>query len=67
MASLLHHLGSRGNLVREFEQSLIDESSKNIAIDGHMRMNLNNGIWEIQNTRTKDFSTNFSKHQLQVG
>ena len=36
MASLLHHLGSRGNPVREFEQSLIDESSKNIAIDGHV-------------------------------
>jgi len=34
--SLLHHLGSRGNPVREFEQSLIDESSKNIAIDGHV-------------------------------
>ena len=34
--SLLHHLGSRGNPVREFEQSLIDECSRNIAIDGHV-------------------------------
>lgn len=36
LSSLLHHLGTRGEPVREFEQSLIDESSKNIAIDGHV-------------------------------
>lgn len=36
LASLLHHPGSRGNPVREFEQSLIDESSKNVAIDVHV-------------------------------
>lgn len=36
LSSLLHHLGSRGEPVRDFEQSLIDECSKNIAIDGHV-------------------------------
>lgn len=36
LASLLHELGSRTNPVRAFEQSLLDESSKHIAIDGHV-------------------------------
>lgn len=36
LVSLLHDLGLRGNPVNRFEQSLIDESSKNIAIDGHV-------------------------------
>lgn len=36
IARLLHNLGSRGNPVREFEQSLIDECSGNVAIDGHV-------------------------------
>lgn len=36
LSNLLHDLGSRGNPVRAFEQSLIDESSKEIAIDGHV-------------------------------
>lgn len=36
LASLLHDLGSKTNPVRAFEQSLIDDSSKSIAIDGHV-------------------------------
>lgn len=36
LSGLLHELGLRGNPVRVFEQSLIDQSSKNIAIDGHV-------------------------------
>ncbi len=34
--NLLRDLGMRGNPVRFFEQSLIDNSSKNVAIDGHV-------------------------------
>ena len=36
LSSLLHELGLKGGAVRAFEQSLIDSSSKNIAIDGHV-------------------------------
>ena len=36
LTNLLHDLGLRGNPVRMFEQKLIDESSKNVAIDGHV-------------------------------
>ena len=36
LSNLLHDLGLRGNSVRKFEQSLIDASSKDIAIDGHV-------------------------------
>ena len=36
LASLLHDLGSKTNPVKAFEQSLIDDSSKSIAIDGHV-------------------------------
>ena len=36
LSNLLHDLGLRGNPIRKFEQNLIDESSKNIAIDGHV-------------------------------
>ena len=36
LSNLLHDLGMRGNPVRAFEQSLIDNSSKNVAIDGHV-------------------------------
>ena len=36
LASLLHDLGAKTNPVKAFEQSLIDNSSKNIAIDGHV-------------------------------
>ena len=36
LASLLHELGSKTNPIKAFEQSLIDECSKNIAIDGHV-------------------------------
>ena len=36
LSNLLHDLGMRGGPVRLFEQSLIDGSSKNIAIDGHV-------------------------------
>lgn len=36
LSSLLHDLGKRTNPIRAFEQSLIDNSSKNIAIDGHV-------------------------------
>lgn len=35
LGTLLHDLGMKGNPVRKFEQSLIDHSSGNIAIDGH--------------------------------
>ena len=36
LSSLIRELGSKGSAVRAFEQSLIDSSSKNIAIDGHV-------------------------------
>ena len=36
LSNLLHDLGLRGNPVRQFEQNLIDDCSKNIAIDGHV-------------------------------
>lgn len=36
LSNLLHDLGSKSNPVRLFEQSLIDECSKEIAIDGHV-------------------------------
>ena len=36
LSSLLHDLGMKGNPVRKFEQQLIDSSSKNVAIDGHV-------------------------------
>ncbi|MDO5133794.1 MAG: transposase [Eubacteriales bacterium] len=36
LTHLLRDLGMRGNPVKEFEQSLIDGGSKNIAIDGHV-------------------------------
>lgn len=36
VAGLLRDLGSRGKPVRQFEQNLIDECSKNVAIDGHV-------------------------------
>ena len=36
VANLLHDLGMKTNPVKEFEQSLIDDCSKNIAIDGHV-------------------------------
>lgn len=35
ISNLLHELGSHGEGVRAFEQSLIDECSGNVAIDGH--------------------------------
>lgn len=36
LSSLLHDLGMKTNPIKFFEQSLIDNSSKNIAIDGHV-------------------------------
>ena len=36
LSNLLHDIGLRGNPVFRFEQSLIDNSSKNVAIDGHV-------------------------------
>lgn len=36
LSNLLHDLGCKGNPVCQFEQSLIDACSKNIAIDGHV-------------------------------
>lgn len=36
LSNLLHDLGLRGNPVNRFEQSLIDECSGNVAIDGHV-------------------------------
>lgn len=36
LTNLLHDLGLRGNPVKAFEQSLINSSSKNVAIDGHV-------------------------------
>ena len=36
LSVLLHELGMKGNPVKAFEQSLIDDSSKDIAIDGHV-------------------------------
>ena len=36
LSNLLHDLGMKGGPVRAFEQSLIDDSSKNVAIDGHV-------------------------------
>ena len=36
LTNLLHDLGSRGEPVRIFEQKLIDDCSKNVAVDGHV-------------------------------
>lgn len=36
ISNLLHDLGMKTNPVTAFEQSLVDDSSKNIAIDGHV-------------------------------
>lgn len=36
LTNLLHELGMKTKPVRKFEQNLIDKSSKNIAIDGHV-------------------------------
>ena len=36
LSNLLSDLGKRGERINAFEQSLIDHSSKNIAIDGHV-------------------------------
>ena len=36
LTNLLHDLGMKGNPVKKFEQLLIDNSSKKIAIDGHV-------------------------------
>lgn len=36
LSKLLHDLGAKGNPVTRFQQILIDNSSKNIAIDGHV-------------------------------
>ena len=36
LSNLLHDIGLRGNPVRQFEQSLIDACSRNVAIDGHV-------------------------------
>jgi len=36
LSSLLRDLGMKTNPIKEFEQSLIDNSSKNVAIDGHV-------------------------------
>ena len=36
LSTLLHDLGSKTNPVRRFEQSLIDSSSRDVAIDGHV-------------------------------
>ena len=36
LSTLLRELGKKGNRVKAFEQSLIDESSKSIAIDSHV-------------------------------
>jgi len=36
LSGLLHDLGMKGNPVKKFEQLLIDNSSKKIAIDGHV-------------------------------
>ena len=36
LSSLLHYLGSHGDLRKKFEQTLLNDSSKNIAIDGHV-------------------------------
>ena len=36
LSNLLHDLGMKGGPVRAFEQSLIDRSSRNVAIDGHV-------------------------------
>lgn len=36
ISNLLHDLGMKTNPVKGFEQSLIDDSSKNVAIDGHV-------------------------------
>lgn len=36
LSNLLHRLGSEGGPVHRFEQHLIDSSSKDIAIDGHV-------------------------------
>ena len=36
LTTLLHDLGMKTNPIRAFEQALIDNSSKNIAVDGHV-------------------------------
>lgn len=36
LSNMLHDLGSRGEPVRMFEQKLIDNCSKNVAIVGHI-------------------------------
>lgn len=36
LSALLHDLGMKGNPVQKFEQQLINDSSKNVAIDGHV-------------------------------
>ena len=36
LRNLFHKLGSRGGKIDEFEQTLLDNSSKKIAIDGHV-------------------------------
>lgn len=36
VSNLLHDLGARGGPIQKFEQTLIDTSTKNIAIDGHV-------------------------------
>lgn len=43
LSNLLHDLGMRGNPVRSFEQSLIDNSSGSVAIDGHVIRSCSNG------------------------
>lgn len=40
--TLLHNLGSRTERVETFEQSLIDECSGNVAIDGHVIRSMSN-------------------------
>jgi len=48
LTTLLHDLGMKGNPVQKFEQQLINGSSKNIAIDGHVIRSCseNNGLAE---------------------
>ena len=36
LKNLFHNLGSRGGKIDEFEQRLLDNSSKKVAIDGHV-------------------------------
>ncbi len=44
LSNLLHDPGSQGGPVRMFEQELIDNCSKNIAIDGHVVRS-----WSLEN------------------